>query len=323
MINPNRLRNPFRGIPPVPPADSPAEPDSPPIPNGYDATPRDVLEVKKIMCQEKHLPPEIVDIILDHAEYWASSVNVVDYTDNLRVVRGGRPESENQLLLRTAPLGLNKWPPPTQELRAGAALNQPEDELSQSRLLEFVDGPVSTLEHPFRKVVFRIISHDQGFGGDQSCHGTYRQSYTWFDAGLERLVPSSPETEGRNDANSTSEWAIRSAWPPVVQGGGPESEARYEHELLPTPDHLIQRNLLAESRWQHHDVEWSWRDQINPDSSEAADVLEGNGRGTATGNGEFVRNLRYGDMITIWARARFLAWANSVKRIEVRVYWAF
>lgn len=41
-------------------------------------------------------------------------------------------------------------------------------------------------EHPCRKIVFTIKSRDQGWGGGAS-RGTYNNSFTWFDAGLEKV----------------------------------------------------------------------------------------------------------------------------------------
>lgn len=46
------------------------------------------------------------------------------------------------------------------------------------------------------------------------------------------------------------------------------------------------------------------------------------GRGKATGDGEFVRNLKLGDIVTVWAKARFPGWVNYVDRVKVDVYWA-
>jgi hypothetical protein len=43
-------------------------------------------------------------------------------------------------------------------------------------------------EHPCRRIVFSITSHDQGWADDTEDEGTYKGSFTWFDAGLERLV---------------------------------------------------------------------------------------------------------------------------------------
>lgn len=43
-------------------------------------------------------------------------------------------------------------------------------------------------DHPCRKIVFTIKSHDQGWGGGRQNKGTYKGSYTWFDVGKEELV---------------------------------------------------------------------------------------------------------------------------------------
>jgi hypothetical protein len=67
---------------------------------------------------------------------------------------------------------------------------------------------------------------------------------------------------------------------------------------------------------------WSRDDDItNPESSEATE-LEKIGRGKLTGNGEFVRNMRVGDVVTIWAKARFGGWYNNVDDLQIDVYWA-
>ena len=139
--------------------------------------------------------------------------------------------------------------------------------------------------------------------------------------------------------------AIRALWPPSVPvdssvpalrsqtgpNANPDSNpntptpaatgAQYHHTLQPAPDHLIQRNILASRNYEHHRVEWSATDNVDPESPEA-DKLVAAGRGRATGNGAFVKSLKLGDMVTVWARARYPAWVNNVKRVEVRVYWA-
>lgn len=43
--------------------------------------------------------------------------------------------------------------------------------------------------HPVRKVVFTIQSHDQGWATGERNRG-YHNSWTWFEAGLERFDPS-------------------------------------------------------------------------------------------------------------------------------------
>ena len=110
--------------------------------------------------------------------------------------------------------------------------------------------------------------------------------------------------------------ALRPIWPTLKK-----DLSAYDHPLLPTADHKIQCNCVAEHEWQHHRVEWSWTDDIDPESSRAKE-LEAMGRGSATGDGSFLRTLKFGDMVTVWGRARFPGWTNNVQKVRVAVYWA-
>lgn len=49
--------------------------------------------------------------------------------------------------------------------------------------------PTPKLVHPVRKIVFTIKSKDQGWVGGQAIKhkGTYKASWSWFEAGLERF----------------------------------------------------------------------------------------------------------------------------------------
>lgn len=60
-------------------------------------------------------------------------------------------------------------------------------ERSREVLERQLGSPVTLIEHPCRKIVFTIRSRDQGWGGGPTNHNTYKQSWTWFDAGLERF----------------------------------------------------------------------------------------------------------------------------------------
>lgn len=71
---------------------------------------------------------------------------------------------------------------------------------------------------------------------------------------------------------------------------------------------------------QEHKVVWSYQDRDNDDPSR--ERLTALGRGAETGNGEFVRNLKLGDVVTVWAKARFGGWSNTVESVKVDVYWA-
>lgn len=47
--------------------------------------------------------------------------------------------------------------------------------------------PTPGLVNPVRKIVFTIKSKDQGWGGEPGTRHTYKSSWTWFEAGLERF----------------------------------------------------------------------------------------------------------------------------------------
>jgi hypothetical protein len=99
-----------------------------------------------------------------------------------------------------------------------------------------------------------------------------------------------------------------------------DSQYTFNHEMLPSPK-LLQRNLVATRNTTKHVITWSHDDNIDPDSVEG-DELEQQGRGRKTGDGSFVRGLRVGDTVTVWAKARFHGWANFIDNMKIDIYWA-
>lgn len=63
-------------------------------------------------------------------------------------------------------------------------------ERESSFFARLANYPTPRLMHPCRKIVFSIRSHDQGWGGGHDNQDTYRSSWTWFEAGLERFDAS-------------------------------------------------------------------------------------------------------------------------------------
>jgi len=47
-------------------------------------------------------------------------------------------------------------------------------------------------QHPVRRIVFSTVSHDQGWSSNNDSKGTYRNSYTWFEAGVVQASSSYP-----------------------------------------------------------------------------------------------------------------------------------
>lgn len=205
---------------------------------------------------------------------------------------------------------------------------------------DWIGGPTDTLEYPCRKIVFTLRSRDQGWGGSFSDRGSYRGSWTWFEAGKERFDRNAPypkdtpekkapvqgvveeEAAGSSTLGRSNElptpyfpvYAARSIHPALEPG-----QEAFHHELHPSPKLMIQRNKAATRQLTTHKVVWSWKDDIDPLSSEKLSEL---GRGPETGNGDFVRNLTLGDVVTVWAKARFGGWANHIESVKVDIYWA-
>lgn len=209
--------------------------------------------------------------------------------------------------------------------------------------------PTPRLVHPVRKIVFTIKSKDQGWGGAREHKGTYAGSWTWFEAGLERFdasqactfslqLPSASElltkvpgesqcpidlryNSPKSPASPLSLCSLRSIQPAVIPNEVDSGTYKYHHPLHHQQAWEIHRNKTATREWQNHVVTWDWRDDLDPDMSEAQ-YLDNEGRGRATGDGKFVRSLKMGDVVTIWGKARFGGWVNNVEKVKIDIYWA-
>lgn len=214
-------------------------------------------------------------------------------------------------------------------------------------------------EHPCRKIEFRIVSHDQGWGGGSSDRGTYRGSFTWFDVGKETIhtsedsefghaCPSGLGDPSQYDANDILASNINpqdintfpitieqhhspevtekrpplactvQTFAPTVHPSSPE---KFEHPLLPTSK-CLQKNLTATRESLEHKIIWSCHDDVLDPDSMAAQALEDQGRGRETAKGDYVRDMKIGDIVTVWAKARFPGWVNVVETVQIDVYFA-
>lgn len=199
--------------------DSSASSDSP-----YEPSLVDIALVKAMLIRAKQLPPDLVDAVLDMAEYWAHSATRLD--ERIGIL-GGNEERENRFLarilrffdlpypiqlpalvhlticpfavanrksqLRSYPLGLvdagvrqnANDQPYTTTLPTPRPLGKA---LDASFFAKSAKYPVPRLAHPARKVVFRIRSQDQGYvSNPEDAKEPYSKSWTWFDVGLERF----------------------------------------------------------------------------------------------------------------------------------------
>ncbi|KAM4063711.1 Ankyrin repeat protein [Hirsutella rhossiliensis] len=304
---------------------------------GYRPTPIDIVVTRIMLTRSKRLPPDLVDSIFDFAEYWAHSTSVVNYPsehqDHLRI--RGTGADENKFLLRSLPLGLTTIHGDqnlAEELTYDSNEAKPlplETEHDGVFFARLANYPTPRLVNPCRKIVFSIRSHDQGWGGQPENRDTYKSSWTWFEAGLERFDATQNcddkcTYDVRGDSPSSTPpdlpvCGLRPVHPSIEQG---ESEDyRYVHPTLHQDQWVIRRNKTASRVWQDHVVTWSYGDDIKAES-DAGMELDEQGRGRGTGDGTFVRSLRMGDVVTVWGKARFPAWVNNIESVKIEVYWA-
>ncbi|KAK4186413.1 hypothetical protein QBC35DRAFT_464721 [Podospora australis] len=344
----------------------------------YLPSPVDVLVVREMLTRatlagDTTLPPELINKVLDFAEYWPHSATEVAWgDDDPKRIYGSHREHENQFLLRTLPLGIERWGSPDLFRRPIGPKPPSKDETNEypvdcfQKLAGASSQDAHLLKNPCRRIVFTIRSHDQGWGGEIADHGTHRGSWTWFEAGHERWYKGDPEElmselamsgskesdeeeveesggttkEGRDDernqrqihqpqkgeqssssSNQPQEMPSMklqdlSTLYPRVRFNNDGKMYEFLHPTVPEEDHKIQCNITADREWQDHRVVWSYDDDVNPEGLEEA------GRGTATGDGKFVRELKLGDVVTVWGKARFPGWVNNISSVKVDVFWA-
>lgn len=126
-------------------------PEEPQLPEAGVPTVQEVRRVRVILSNR--LPAELVDAVLDFAEYWPRQVvrcrppvDAEHYVEN------------NKLMLRTMPLGKRWHVKPEQKEHGWEAgeLDESDPECGASL------WPVLT-KHPCRKIVFHLKSRDQGW----------------------------------------------------------------------------------------------------------------------------------------------------------------
>ncbi|OAA79749.1 hypothetical protein LEL_03235 [Akanthomyces lecanii RCEF 1005] len=309
----------------------------------YDPSPIDVVVVRIMLAKATKLPVDIIDGIFELAEYWVHTMTAADYTGH-----------ELTRQVRSLPIGFTSEHGGDLDLKGEPAPAKPlHNQIPAKKLERMADYPLPKLQGPVRKIVFKFTSHDQGWSGETG--GLYENSWTWFEAGLERLESSAtgepqdppptalrrealrpvypiitevvPEEEDEDDAHDKQDEQEEAQKedkkdnPEVKETNLDEPQFEYKFPLLHSPKWTVCRNKRAHRDWQEHSITWACHDDVKPDS-DGGKSLEENGRGRETGDGEFVRSLQLGDVVTLWAKSRFPGWTNSVKAASIDVYWA-
>ena len=345
---------------------TPSSPDSP-----YKPAILDVIKLRHYLLKASDytIPIQLIDEIVDYAEYWPH----VSATKTHPLIARGATAHSDVLVIRTPPI---------------CSL------ATHNSHLDALGLPEPRLLRPARKVVFTIRSHDQGWSGEpRETRGTYKSSYTWFDAQIDKQFRPIPHnaplsrvpwelsstlflekwpghrhqvddaeaaaqaaasedagsaTETRSEASIPQETAAEPSEEELrsqqqreraenaesaegVEGaGGPEgaegaderTDARvFSHTYLQNHSYEVQYNVQARSQTKEHHFEWSWTDDT-PAEGPGAEALAAVGRGKSTGDGRFVRELRLGDCVSLWAKARHPQWANHVEGAKLEIYFA-
>lgn len=108
--HPGRARLPFRRAPLRHDPDKTAElPDEAELINTLERTSEDCAEARRILSKTANFPPEIIDIVMDLAEYWVCSLASLDFsmTKKGEFSSYGGGERENRLLV-IPPAPLNR-----------------------------------------------------------------------------------------------------------------------------------------------------------------------------------------------------------------------
>ncbi|KAJ6013982.1 hypothetical protein N7540_008573 [Penicillium herquei] len=292
---------------PVPDESSSGEPENDPQNEVFFPGVWDVLKVRYLLQWKlkEGFPPELVDEIIDEAEYWPSTVNHME---------GKMPkwirQDHDQVILKTVPLCYDR------EVRSILDLwnTLEKSALTDIQSIEQSSSP-KTLPHrgihPCRKIIFQITSHDQGGRGTITDEDRYRGTWTWFDTEIIH------KAQTRNMyADGKEQELLENERGNVPRNFGPGDEG-----LLPR-DNKLQVNARHCRTVQNHSIVWHYRDCIGPESHEAYYIERKQGRGRMTLDGRYVRELEIGDSIALWAKARFPGWVNYAYKASVRVFWA-
>ncbi|KAK4649063.1 uncharacterized protein QC761_115700 [Podospora bellae-mahoneyi] len=302
----------------------------------------DVIVVKAMLVKGLQIPVEIADNIIELAEYWPHVTAEVTWGDERPNQVWSGESRENQFLLRTPPLGFPDWGTATTSYTKTTHPKPPGEGYPTSSFQKLAKSPVTLLAQPCRRIVFIIRSKDQGWGGEYHNQNTYNGSWTWFEAGLERWckgqIPDPPQPceshedpvqkpvrdddDNDDDKQPSMNLEDLATVIPEVVVDPQSNEFKFNHPLLPRENVKIQCNKLTKREYITHVVEWNHDDDVDPEDEVAAKKLHDVGRGEQTGNGEFVRNMRIGDVVTVWGKTRFGGWINNISSVKVEVYWS-
>ncbi|OJD26318.1 hypothetical protein ACJ73_02304 [Blastomyces percursus] len=252
----------------------------------YSPSPADVGEVRAMLKSTRPaLPTEIADIVLDFADYSVKDMLAFNPRTDYRIGSHG-PEV----------YGLILKGPQIRELK------QSGGELRDLRI---------------KAVRFEIVSHDQGWGGEAGTQGTYHGAFSWFEATILRR-------KQRSGAGVVPPPNVEPPVPDRTYIGYSEAYRPFGWDFATDDkgDMLIwsvQQNKVAVGEHQTREIVW----MLDGDGVKGHEQAKSKDEDTGSGPGDgFVRTLRPGDVICLWARAIYPGWANVVKKAKIEVAYS-
>ena len=294
------------------------------------------------------LPTELIDLIVDLAEYWPHTSSVLDmstrvYRDNMRYGSYGRgPRSlwnsrtnssdarrewqEKGFVLRTPPLGLRCVQSDDPRKGYVRSLLPPHPKTPKTPKNPKEDA-LSWLpprgKRPARAIIFEILSREERPTDRGNGSGFRDDPKTSFEASVDTIKRSK---SGAHLLHQPLHWTTDAATKKSYQQATlnpKEKEMPYTFQPRQsssanpglTQTFPVTWNRTAQNRKTLVVYKYDDRMQYSQEKERflSADIVRG-----------FVRSLREGDCITLWARALEGAGpcCNVVDRVKIHVFWA-
>jgi len=260
-------------------------------------TSKKVLSAFFILCRK--LPPELVFSVLDHAEYWPSTIYQLAASDALSVTDG------DELILR---------------------INAHAEKVARGGTGHIYGGI-----HPFRKIRITIKIHDQGWSGFPIDHNTYQNSWTWVDLYHRRILrkrsslliaPPIRRCLVQRNLHASSKarvYTIEWRWTdPFIPPDESDANQGGEDE----GDFTGTRSRPRKAEIRERSLSFSGENSSGEGASkqEATQLREIDGQGME--GGQIIRELREGDTLDLVASARYAGWRCFVEDAKMEIFWA-
>ena len=297
----------------------------------------DVIKVKRYLSFR--VPTEIIDILLDLAEYWPHTSSILDMTTRVYYGhmnygshgrgpktwwhnRSSTPEMRREwqeigFVLRTPPLGLRCVQ--SDDPRKGylrSLLRPPRAGTDKKH-----DWLPPRGKHPARAILFEILSREERPGSNLVAGGLRQDPRTSFEATVDKVrAPENKDPSAYETLYWTTEAATTKNYQSNTTTFNPDTQYKFQPRQSSSANpELTQTFPIYQNRTaQNTKCVVAYRyDDTTPFSAERGRFLSGDiVRG-------FIRGLKEGDSIALWAKAdEGSPCCNVIDRVKIHVFWA-